>query len=392
MTSPNGYQLISADAHVLEPGDLFATRVPAKLRDRAPRLESWEGGSAWMIDGSEPVPLPASAASGSGYRLPADAATRPIAFAEVLPALYDPAERLKAQDADSVDAEILYPSPGLWDAIKFSDDAELQLACARAYNDWIAEFSAHRPDRLIGLGRLPSTGVEDARQELLRCVEQLGLRGAVLDGWPSGSSTAANPDDEPFWETANGLGVPISVHYAFGPVAETAAPAGIAPGLRPPMADIALPMASGRLFDRYPDLRLVFAHGDAGWCLHWLEFHDINYVRHKHLNEYALEDPEAVPSDYIRRHFWFTFSQDRTAVKNRRLIGPAHLMWASHFPLDTADWPDDRQQAMRITEEVPDDVRQALLADNAARLYELPGHEAGFPEIELSSFEPLVYF
>ena len=121
---------------------------------------------------------------------------------------------------------MLYGYPYLWDAIKQVDDGELRLACARAYNDWIAEFSAHSPNRLIGLGRLPSTGVEDARQELLRCVEQLGLRGVVLDGWPSGSSSAADPSDDPFWETANGLGVPISVHYAFGPDAETALPAG----------------------------------------------------------------------------------------------------------------------------------------------------------------------
>ena len=259
MTSTNGYTLVSADSHVVEPGDLFETRVAASVRDRAPRLESWNGGSAWMVDAADPVPLPVTAATGSGYRLPDDAEWKPIAFADVLPALYDPAERLKAQDADSVDAEVLYPSPGLWDAIKQSDDSELQLACVRAYNDWIAEFSSHSPSRLVGLGKIPSTSVEDAQQELVRCVEQLGLRGVILDGWPSGSSSAADPRDDPCWETAEGIGVPVSIHYAFGPSSDTAAPSGIAPGLKPPMADIALPMVAGRVFDRHPDLRLVFA-------------------------------------------------------------------------------------------------------------------------------------
>src|SRR5215831_11850352 len=171
------YDLISADSHVLEPPDLFEKRLPAKLRDRAPKLEPWNGGSAWIVDGLEPVPLPATAATGSGYRLANRGHGKPVSFDEVLPGLYDPAERLKAQDADSVDAEILYPSPDLWDAIKQLDDRELKLACVRAYNDWIVEFSSSNPDRLIGLAKIPSTAVEDAREELLRCVKDLGVRG-----------------------------------------------------------------------------------------------------------------------------------------------------------------------------------------------------------------------
>jgi predicted TIM-barrel fold metal-dependent hydrolase len=79
-------------------------------------------------------------------------------------------------------------------------------------------------------------------------------------------------------------------------------------------------------------------------------------------------------------------------VKNRDRIGPAHLMWASHFPLDVADWPDDRQAAMRITDEVSSDDRQALLADNAGRLYRLPGYEQGFSPEALTQFEVLVHF
>ena len=58
----------------------------------------------------------------------------------MLPALYDPTERTLAQWADSIDAEILYPTPELWDAIRQLPDAELKVALVRAYNDWIAGF------------------------------------------------------------------------------------------------------------------------------------------------------------------------------------------------------------------------------------------------------------
>ena len=84
-----------------------------------------------------------------------------------------------------MDAEVLYASPHLWDAIKQVEDTELRLECARAYNDWISDFCSYNPDRLIGIGKLPTSSIEDARKELVRIVEDPVLRGAVIDAWPS---------------------------------------------------------------------------------------------------------------------------------------------------------------------------------------------------------------
>ena len=50
-TTPDGYRLISADSHVNEPPDLWTDRVPAEFRDRAPRIERFEQGDAWVIEG-----------------------------------------------------------------------------------------------------------------------------------------------------------------------------------------------------------------------------------------------------------------------------------------------------------------------------------------------------
>jgi predicted TIM-barrel fold metal-dependent hydrolase len=391
MAQSNRYSVISADSHVLEPPDLFGKRLPANLRSRAPALTAFNGGSAWRVEGQDPVLLPPTAITGSGYRLDDVPVGKPIAYEKVLAGLRDPAERLKAQDSDSVDAEILYPSTGLWDAIKQLADRELKLACVRAYNDWIAEFTAHRPDRLIGLAKIPTTTVEDARDELLRCVKEHKVRGVVLDAWPSGQAVGGNPADDPFWAAVNDVGVPVSLHYAVGVDRETMRTSGIAPGLRPPMADAVLPMVAAGVFDRFPNVKIVLAHGDASWALHWLEYTDANYLRHRHLKEYALQNADMVPSEYIRKHVWFTFHHDRPAVKNRHNLGPAHLMWGSHFPYHDAHWPDDRQQAMRMTNEVPAKDRHALLAGNVARLYKLPGYEQGFSAEEITTFATLVH-
>ena len=171
----------------------------------------------------DPVPLPRTAATGSGYRSSTRRNGKPISFDEVLPAVFDPAERLKAQDSDSVDAEVLYPSADLWDAIRVLEDRDVKLACVRAYNDWIADFSRHNPDRLIGLGKIPATTCEDACEELVRCVKELNLRGVVLDAWPAGGG-AADPANDPFWEVVTENDVPVSLPYAVG-AGRTARPA-----------------------------------------------------------------------------------------------------------------------------------------------------------------------
>ncbi len=394
MPDPTEYRLISADSHVVEPPDLFDTRLPSHLRERAPRFVERDGGGAWVVGAVDPVPLAPTTATGSGWhRSGSSSAGRgAVAWSAVLPALYDPAARINAQWEGSVDAEVLYPTPGLWDAVRQLDNPDLKVALARSYNDWLAEFCAHDPSRLIGLAKIPATSVTDACAELERAVVDLGLKGAILDDWPSGASAGGRPDDDPLWEAVDALNVPISLHYGMGAAQSSVPPSGIAPGLKPPMCDAVLPMVAAGVFDRYPGVRLVLAHGDAGWALHWMEFLDINYVRHKHLSQYALVEPDAVPSDYIRKHTWFTFHQDRPAVKNQHRLGRVHLMWASHFPFDDANWPDDRQQAMRVTDSAQPDDRHALLAGNVARLYRLPGHEGGFGADEVAVFEQLVHF
>jgi predicted TIM-barrel fold metal-dependent hydrolase len=391
MAQQPAYDLISADAHVVEPGDIFESRLPVGLRERAPKLQPWNGGSAWFVEDVQPVPFVVSTTTGSGYRVDhrreGEAA---VGFDDVMPALYDPIERIKAQDADSVSAEVLYGYPYLWDAIKQVDDAELRLACARAYNDWLAEFCSHDPNRLIGVAKIPTSSIDDAHKELVRCIDELHLRGAVIDAWPEDSTGPSDPKLDAIWDVANDAAIPLTLHYGLG-TSRSAPTAGITAGMKPPMSEAALPMTASGVFDRFPNLRMVFAHGDAGWSFFWLEFFDNTYLRQRHLEFYKLEREEVFPSEYIRRHFWFTVQQDRSAVKHRHVFSTDHLLWGSHFPLDACDWPDDRSQAMRITEELPAEDKHAILAGNTARLYRLPGYEEGLVPTPFESVERLVH-
>ena len=44
-------QLISADAHVVEPPDLWLQGLPERFRNRAPRQLQFAEGDAWQVEG-----------------------------------------------------------------------------------------------------------------------------------------------------------------------------------------------------------------------------------------------------------------------------------------------------------------------------------------------------
>src|SRR5207245_10243774 len=88
---------------------------------------------------------------------------------------------------------------------------DFALAGIHAYNDWLAkDFCAKAPERLVGIGQMPSVGVEAAIAEMRR-FKEMGLRGVLLSAWPSGNLNLSAADDG-FFAEAEGLGVPISIH------------------------------------------------------------------------------------------------------------------------------------------------------------------------------------
>ena len=84
-------------------------------------------------------------------------------FEELWRGGWDPVARLADQDLDGVAAEVIYPSVGM--LLCNDPDIDYQHACFDAYNQWIAEFCATAPERLIGMGqtalRTPAEGIAD---------------------------------------------------------------------------------------------------------------------------------------------------------------------------------------------------------------------------------------
>src|SRR4029450_6444750 len=215
------YPILDADAHVNEPPALGQSRVPARLRARAPKVLRTDTGDVWSFDDGKrlrPLGLPATA--GLSYlQFRAEGFT----YDSIRPGSFDPAARLADLDADGIWAQILYPSVTLAGARTYTDERELQLACVRAYNEWLAEFCASGGGRLIGQTIIPTTGVADAMAELHWGLDH-GMGGAVTAGDPNGTFDDPGPANDPFWDLAQEARVPLGVHI--GSFTES----GLAPG------------------------------------------------------------------------------------------------------------------------------------------------------------------
>jgi len=117
-------------------------------------------------------------------------------------------------ELDGVEAEVLYTTCGFF--LFGLEDAALQEACFRAYNDWLAEFCSYAPRQFAGLGLIPLFDVERGRQELERC-HKLGLRGGMI--WatpPEVLPPYSNAAYDSLWATVQDLQMPLSLHLHTG--------------------------------------------------------------------------------------------------------------------------------------------------------------------------------
>src|SRR6478752_7581272 len=108
------YRLISGDGHVNEPPGLWVDRVPAAMKDRAPRIERFDDGDGWVIEGvKDPINFGMNACAG----LEPEQMKGWVKFEDIRHGGYEPVARLDEMDRDGVDAEMLYATPRLSGAI-----------------------------------------------------------------------------------------------------------------------------------------------------------------------------------------------------------------------------------------------------------------------------------
>jgi predicted TIM-barrel fold metal-dependent hydrolase len=355
------YQLISADSHVNPPPTVWRDYLSAEFRDRAPRLESTDEGDFQVFEGRRTPILGINAMAGRKFQ---DYSLNVRRQSDQRPGGWDPAERLKDQDIDGVQAEVLYgggPLP--------SQDAALRRASYFAYNDWLADFCAVDPKRLLGMAYIPSDTVDSAIGEVRRMAGK-GLAGAVIPRFPSGAGNWFDP----LWDTLVEVGWPAGVHVG-GRGRESAMPSIDSTGF---LADllmskfamgeaIAILVLSG-ILERHPQLRVISVEGQIGWMSFAHYYLDHLWDRHRYWTKSALKEP---PSYYFRRQVYATFMEDPVGLRECHQIGVDRIMWSSDYPHSETTWPKSKELTEGWFKDFDAHDREKICAGNARQLYNL---------------------
>ena len=385
------YRFISVDDHIdiqYLPKDLWTSRLPGALSDKAPCVEVDNDGNArWVCEdrvwgnwAGLPRPGPARSYQNALER---GGVYEPGVLRPTIPEL-----RLTDMDRDNIEATVMFGPIAAFRC----EDPELRTAIYRAYNDWLIEFCSYDPKRLHGVAALPAEDIEPATQELYR----LAKLGTVKQAnFLIGSANPAIYDEawEGFWAAAEETGMIVSFHVGGG---------GPAPGTVPPAAPAGAPPPAERpssvfrtsksfilqfvdpfhgllaegVLDRHAGVKVMLAEVGLGW-LPWL-IHEMDYRYERLLaNRAYWEERGGVhvtlpPSEVWKRNFWVTFQDDPVGLALLGFCNEDHILWASDYPHPDSTFPNSVDTVADQVRDLTATQQRKILRDNAVRLYGLP--------------------
>jgi predicted TIM-barrel fold metal-dependent hydrolase len=356
------YHLISADSHVNEPPDLWTTRLPHQFAGRAPRMERFEQGDAWIFEGVDaPIPFGLNACAGM------DPAMHRawVRWEDLRRGGWDPAARVAEIALDGVDAEVLFPTPRLAHVIFAQADADYHTALIRAYNDWLADYCEYDTSKFRGMAMLPCRGVAGAVAEIERTAERDGIGGYVIGGFPT-EVLRPTPADDPAWACLVERGMPLAIHVGLttGMPAATNTSTLPAAGRFNNITETLIDLVFSGMLERFPELQVVIAEDDCGWLPYFKEQVDDNFRRFRHRFDLPL-----FPSEYLERQVHFTYVVDTYGIDNRERIGVDRILWSSDYPHASAYYPHSWPTVQASLGTVPVPERNLILFGNAERLF-----------------------
>lgn len=381
------YNRISADSHLEVPNARWTHRIDPKFRDQGPKDVKLENGADATVIGDMPPrenPMDLYGGKGRDQWLPYGQTY------DSTPGTGGPDQRIKEQDMDKTDAEVLFPAvvvgPRYWAKIK---DANVQNAVFAGWNSWVGEeYRTHAPDRLYPVGAIPTTGVDAAIAEMQHCKE-VGLTSCVITTFPNGGPRPQLEDDR-FWAASMDLDMKVLIHVELDRSMDTTGrfldyPIEHEEALK--HTELAfqvqrfarvggtnvVQLVLSRLFDRMPNLQIGCLEFYLGWVPFFIEMADVRYNRHIHWSEKLLgyKPLPAQPSEIIKEHFHWGFQQDRSGVELRHHLGVDRLMWAADFPHQETDWPNSDKVLEFNFRGVPENEQRMMVSENAQKFFKI---------------------
>jgi uncharacterized protein len=385
LSSVDDYKVIDCDCHIIEPYDLWTSRVSSRWGDLVPHVE-WNENTrqdVWVGGISAYAAAAGPAMAGFSKWPPA----RPATLKDAHPATYDVKERLKLMDEHGIWAEVLYPNVGGFGGGSYMQikEAQLRLECIQAYNDFLIEYGSIAPSRFIANAALPFWDVEASVAELARCHE-IGHRGLIFSSFPDryGQPNIASSHWDPIWAAASERDMPVNFHIGSGGIGDT--PSGfdgnpedinwaiISSGIFTSNVSAILDVILGGVCERFPDLSFVSVESGIGWVPYVLEVMDWQWRSGNLPEKYPSR---LLPSEYFRRQWYACFWFERAGLTSAvELLGTDRVLYETDFPHPTSQSPgpasvavSPRQYISEVMSAFSEETRRKILHENAAALY-----------------------
>ncbi len=253
--------------------------------------------------------------------------------------------RLPAMDRFGIERQVLSASSP---SIQGLVDANEAVRLSSLFNDRLAEVVARHPTRFSGFAALPLQDPSAAARELERAVRDLGLSGALINGHTNGLYLD-HPSLRVVWETAEGLGVPISLHVNdpipgqwknledFPELLTAAWGWGTEAGTH------ALRILCSGVFDDFPEASLIMGH--LGETVPYALWRLDNQWANARSGGSLLEGSGArrireLPSYYAKRNLFVTTSGNFSAPTLRcaiDVIGIERILFAVDYPFEKCE-------------------------------------------------------
>jgi len=267
--------------------------------------------------------------------------------------------RLASMDRMGVDVAVLTPSPprGF-----FKADEDTGIAVARVTNNDVAKIARDHGERIVATGNVPLQHVAASVAELERAMA-LGLKGVRIGTNIAGMELGDRRFD-PFWARAEALGALVFLHPQGFTEPKRLEPYFLENALGQPL-ETALALAQmifGGVFERYPGLKLIAAHGGGYFPFYLGRFEQAWRMRPECRVNLARSPGE------VLREIWFDtvlFRPDQVAFLVN-LVGRERVVMGTDSPFDMGE--NDPIGLIRATPGLDAAAQAAILGGNAARL------------------------
>jgi predicted TIM-barrel fold metal-dependent hydrolase len=379
--------IIDSDTHVIEPPDLWTSRVPKKFGDQVPQVR-WDDEAqeeVWYF-GATKLYSAGLACGARWHEWPPD---HPRRLSDSDIRNYDPIKRLEHMDDAGIFAQVLYPNIGVFQVNKFVNaetDPQLALALVRAYNDFLVEWQALAPKRYVPVMCLPFWDIEASLKEIKRAAE-IGHKGIVMPARMVDFELPELSDAhwDPIWALAQEMDYSINFHVGSGNIPLFGTDnlgkhlnyAWTGTMLFHLNASAIVSVIFGGICERFPRLNFVSVESGVGWLPFLVEMMDWNWKN----SGVPQEHPEfkLLPSEYFKRQiyscFWFEKESAKSAI---RQLGSDRIMFETDFPHSTGLTPGPASASVMPREhlrenfsDMPEEDMRNVLYKNAQRLYHL---------------------